>query len=75
MADHQILNLLETINPRHARTVAGRFRAYRNRAIIWLLADISIRRGELADLCETKEAYVIFEEAIASYSPWGQLKA
>lgn len=50
VSDHQILDLLELVNPRHARTPAERFRALRNRAIIWLLVDTPIRRGELAGL-------------------------
>ena len=50
VADHQILDLLELVDPRHARTAAERFRAFRNRAIIWLLVDTPIRRGELAGL-------------------------
>lgn len=50
VADHQILDLLELVDPRHARTAAERFRAFRNRAIVWLLVDTPIRRGELAGL-------------------------
>lgn len=50
VSDHQILDLLELLDPRHARTPAERFRALRNRAIIWLLVDTPIRRGELAGL-------------------------
>jgi len=50
VSDHQVLDLLELVNPRHARTVAERLRALRNRAIIWLLVDTPIRRGELAGL-------------------------
>jgi site-specific recombinase XerD len=50
VSDQQILDLLELVNPRHARTPAERFRALRNRAIIWLLVDTPIRRGELAQL-------------------------
>jgi len=38
------------VDPRHARTPAERFRALRDRAIIWLLVDTPIRRGELASL-------------------------
>jgi len=48
--DQQILDLLELVDPRHARTPAERFRALRNRAIIWLLVDTPIRRAELAGL-------------------------
>ena len=45
-----LLALLELINPKHGRTEAEKFRAYRNRAIIWLLVDTPIRRGELGGL-------------------------
>ena len=42
--------MLELANPKHARTEADKFRAYRNRAIIWLLIDTPIRRDELGGL-------------------------
>jgi integrase/recombinase XerC len=50
VAQKEMLDLLELVNPRHARTEAERFRAYRNRAIIWVLIDTPIRRAELAGL-------------------------
>lgn len=50
VSEKELLKLLELVNPRHARTEAERFRAYRNRAIIWLLIDTPIRRNELGGL-------------------------
>ena len=50
VSDQQILDLLELVDPRLARTRGERFRALRNRAIIWLLVDTPIRRAELAGL-------------------------
>lgn len=48
--EEQMLDLLEPVDPRHTRTEAERFRAFRNRAIIWLLIDTPIRRKELGRL-------------------------
>ena len=46
VSEQELLKLVELVNPRHARTESERFRAYRNRAIIWLLIDTPIRRDE-----------------------------
>jgi site-specific recombinase XerD len=48
--EQDMLNLLKLVDPRHARTPAEKFRAFRNRAIIWLLIDTPIRREELGTL-------------------------
>lgn len=48
--EKEMLNLLELVNPRHARTEAEKFRALRNRAVIWMLIDTPIRRGELVGI-------------------------
>lgn len=48
--EKELLALLELVNPKHARTEAEKFRAYRNRAILWLLIDTPIRRNELGGL-------------------------
>jgi site-specific recombinase XerD len=50
VSERELLALLELVNPKHVRTEAEKFRAYRNRAIIWLLIDTPIRRDELGSL-------------------------
>jgi site-specific recombinase XerD len=50
VSEKEMLHLLELANPRYARTEAEKFRAFRNRAILWMLIDTPIRRGELAGL-------------------------
>jgi len=50
VGEKELLALLELVNPKHAHTEAEKFRAYRNRAIIWLLIDTPIRRSELGGL-------------------------
>lgn len=50
LAEQELLNLLELVDPRDARTEGERFRALRNKAILWLLVDTPIRRAELAGL-------------------------
>lgn len=50
VSEKEMLNLLQLVNPRHVRTEAEKFRTLRNRAIVWLLIDTPIRRGELAGL-------------------------
>lgn len=50
VTEDQLLDLLELVHPRHSRTAGEHFRALRNRAMLWLLVDTPIRRGELAGL-------------------------
>jgi len=50
VGEKELLALLELVNPKHARTETEKFRAHRNRAIIWLLIDTPIRRSELGGL-------------------------
>ena len=50
VSEMEMTNLLELVNPRHSRTEAEKFRALRNRAIVWLLIDTPARRGELAEM-------------------------
>lgn len=50
VSEKELLALLELVNPRHARTETEKFRAYRNRAIVWLLIDTPIRHNELGGL-------------------------
>lgn len=50
VGEKELLALLELVNPKHARTEAEKFRAYRNRAIIWMLIDTPVRHNELGSL-------------------------
>ena len=46
----QALDLLRLVDPRHARTPGERFRAVRNKAVLYMLLDTPSRRAEITTL-------------------------